>query len=183
MSRDERVLFISYNMDEESFKSFLSQVLELYGADKELINAILSRISFEAINPSSYTLYELVNHMLNTIDAVKPTIIYMHDVATAWTSAAVDPKEYATILYNFMFEVRSRGIDIVRIGSYVDPVFSSLNKLVSNHVIVISCVDPICSDKVIHVTTPIGVYRMSWRELEEVTKKLIQTAKEQLSQK
>ena len=183
MSRDERVLIISYNMDETSFKSFLSQVLELYGADKELVNAILSRVSFEAINPSSYTLYELVNHMLNTIDVVKPTIIYMHDVATAWTSAAVDPKEYATILYNFIFEVRSRGIDMVRIGSYVDPVFSSLNKLVSNYVIAISCTDFLCSDKVVHVTTPIGVYRMSWRELEEITKKLIQAIKEQLSQK
>jgi nitroreductase len=98
--------------------------------------------------------------MLNAIDAVRPTAVYIHDVATR-TAAAVDPKEYATILYNFIFEVRSRGIDIVRVGSYVDPVFSSLNKLVSNHVVVVSCVDPICNDKVIHVTTPIGTYRMS----------------------
>jgi hypothetical protein len=135
--------------------------LELYGADKELGNAILSRVSFVDINPSAHTLYELINHMLNTIEVVKPTAIYMHDVATTWTSTAVDPKEYATILYNFVFEVRFRGIDIVRIGSYVDSVFSSLNKLVSNHVITISCTDFLCSDKVVHVTTPRGTYRMS----------------------
>ena len=135
--------------------------LKLYGADKELGNAILSRVSFVDINPSAYTLYELINHRLNTIEVVKSTAIYIHDVATAWTSTAVDPKEYATILYNFVFEVRSRGIDIVRIGSYVDPVFSSLNKLVSNYVIAISCTDSLCSDKVVHVTTPRGTYRMS----------------------
>jgi hypothetical protein len=82
MSGDERALFISYNMDETSFKSFLSQVLELYGADKELGNAILSRVSFVDINPSAHTLYELINHMLNAIDAVRPTAVYIHDVAT-----------------------------------------------------------------------------------------------------
>jgi hypothetical protein len=99
--------------------------------------------------------------MLNTIEVVKPTAIYIHDVVTTWTSAAVDPKEYATILYNFVFKVRSRGIDIVRVGSYVDSVFSSLNKLVSNHVVAISCTDFLCSDKVVHVITPRGTYRMS----------------------
>uniref|UniRef100_A0A7J2U3Z7 KaiC domain-containing protein n=1 Tax=Ignisphaera aggregans TaxID=334771 RepID=A0A7J2U3Z7_9CREN len=181
MSRDGKTLFISYNTDETSFKTFLSWVLELYGADKVLINAILNRVSFVGLNPSAHTLHELVIHMLNAIDAVKPTAVYIHDVATAWTSAAVDPKEYATILYNFVFEVRSRGIDIIRIGSYVDSVFSSLNKLVSSHMIVISCTDPLCSDKVVHVTTPRDTHRMSWRELEEATKKLIQATKEQLS--
>jgi len=60
-----------------------SQPLELYGADKELGNAILSRVSFVDINPSAHTMYELVTHMLNTIEVVKPTSIYIHDVATA----------------------------------------------------------------------------------------------------
>jgi hypothetical protein len=99
--------------------------------------------------------------MLNTIEVVKSTAMYIHDVATTWTSTAVDPKEYVTILYNFVFEVRSRGIDIVRVGSYVDSVFSSLNKLVLSHMVAISCTDFLCSDKVVHVTTPRGTYRIS----------------------
>jgi len=53
------------------------------------------------------------------------------------------------MLYNFMFEVRSRGIDVVRIGSYIDLIFSSLNKPISNHVITISCADALCSDKMV----------------------------------
>jgi len=181
MTKEEKILFISYNMGETCFKNFLSQVLEFYGADKELINTILSKITFVGINPSAYSLHELATHLLSIIDSTKPTIVYIHDVSTAWTSAAEDLKEYAVWLYNAMFEIRSRGIDVVRIGSYIDPTFSSLNKLISNYVITISCTDALCSDKIVHVTTPRGTHKMSWRELEEATKKLIQVVKKQIS--
>lgn len=178
MDRNTKILFVSYNYSETELRYYLSQVLERYGVDNETINKILNKIIFISTNPAAYTLHELSSYLLSIVDEVKPDILYMFNISTAWLTMKEDSRDYAMKLYNFIFEVRSKGIDIVRIGSFVDPVFSNMNKNLATHSIIIMCIDQICSDYVIHVTTPSGVSKLSWREFEEVTRKLIEIVKE-----
>ena len=178
VDRNTKILFISYNYSETELKYFLSQVLERYGVDNETINKILNKIIFISTNPAAYTLHELSSYLLSIVDEVKPDTLYMFNISTAWLTMKEDPRDYAMKLYNFIFEVRSKGIDIVRIGCFVDPVFSNMNKNLATHSIIIMCIDQICSDYVIHVTTPSGVSKLSWREFEEATRKLIEIVKE-----
>jgi hypothetical protein len=53
-----------------------------------------------------------------------------------------------------------------------------MNKNLATHSAIIMCIDQICSDYVIHITTPSGISKPSWRELEEVARKLIELVKE-----
>jgi len=113
------------------------------------------------------------------IDDVKPTALYIHNDAIAWMSATEDPKEYTRILNNFVFELRARGVDIFRISSFIDPIFSNINKILSSYVVTMRCTDIACSSYTISIekSQKVAGIMLSLENLEEITRELIQLVK------
>ncbi|MEM1645349.1 MAG: ATPase domain-containing protein [Ignisphaera sp.] len=179
VEKNPKILFIDFSICPTSLTLGLMQMLKNYGADSETITKILRRIVFRTINPSAYSLSELISYIISLIDDVKPTALYIHNDAIAWMSATEDPKEYTRILNNFVFELRARGVDIFRISSFVDPIFSNINKILSSYVVTMRCTDIACSSYTISIekSQKVAGITLSLENLEEITRKLIQLVK------
>ncbi|MEM0027791.1 MAG: hypothetical protein QXT53_07970 [Ignisphaera sp.] len=151
---------------------------ETYRADKDM--RYFKRVAFRTINPSTYSPTELTSYLVSLVDDIKPTALYIHNVAVSWSTAAEDPKGYIRMLSNLVYELRGKGVDVFRIGSFIDPLLSNINKAISSHVITIKCADTVCSNYIVAIEkfyTLSGI-TLSFKRFKENNEKLIQLVKE-----
>lgn len=169
---DGKILLIEYWFPEEQIREFIADALRLYGASKEVVEHILKRLVIRNINPTALSTAELVSRVVDYIENVNPVAVVFHD-ALLPTSMAIDTRYYINVIYNLLLHLKSMGIDVARLSSRTS-IETDLNKVLADHIVSIRCVDSVCSDFVADVYIDGKRYRMSWTELENQTKKIIE---------
>ena len=175
-----KVLIIDYRCSEEQLRDYIKDTLKLYGADIKVIDYVLSNVVIRSINPTAYSTPEGIAEELSIIEEVKPDVVVFHDVAIFAPLFAKELENFVLQLYNELLYLTQRGIDVTRLGGRVNPQFSSVNKMLADHVVDILCADSLCSKYIVNVTARGRRYALEWEEFEDHIKKIIGYMKQKL---
>ena len=127
-----KILLISYISPPSTLIELISRTLERYGIDNEKALKIIEKyITVRAINPYAYSTSQLVAQELSLVNEFKPDIVVFHGAHVIRLIAS----NYASIfreVYNEVMYLKSRGINIVRIGNHIDDYTTNVEASISD---------------------------------------------------
>ncbi|MEM1541987.1 MAG: ATPase domain-containing protein [Ignisphaera sp.] len=127
-----KILLISYISPPSTLLELISRTLERYGIDSEKVLKIIEKyITIRAVNPYAYSTSQLVAQELSLINEIKPDIVVFHGVHVI----RLITSNYGSIfreLYNEVMYLKSRGINIVRIGNHTDDYTTNIEASISD---------------------------------------------------
>jgi circadian clock protein KaiC len=115
-----RVLVLSYTSSPGVLIETLRSIFYGSGLSAEEIDKLIEKhLIITALNPFGYSLADLVAYEQILIDQLKPDVVIFHGVHLA-SAIHSEYKKYLRELFNEVMYLKSRGITVVRIGSYID---------------------------------------------------------------
>lgn len=115
-----RILTVSYISPPNLLRETIIEQLKALGMDELLAKKLLDKhISFKALNPYAFSIYELPLREIDLIELTKPDIVIFHGTHLV---SSLNHIKHLKELFKEVVYLKSKGIGMVRIGNCIDQV-------------------------------------------------------------
>ncbi len=108
-----KVGVVSYRISSEEVREAASKLASSLGISPKVVNEFIDFV--EAVNPTAYSLGELVNIEMDLMERYKPNIVIF--LAPELIPTSISERTYLRMLFNQLLYSRSKGIIVIRIVS------------------------------------------------------------------
>ncbi|MEM1542550.1 MAG: ATPase domain-containing protein [Ignisphaera sp.] len=126
-----KILVISFTEPPHVVEYFIESMASRFGIDIDDVKNLVSRhvVAIESINPYSMSSDEIIIHIVSSIDRYRPDIVVVHGLEILYPLIHGDIAKGFNDISNLVQALRSRGVLLIGLMSYIEEVYKILSSL------------------------------------------------------